>query len=451
MRKIHRIIKRKAFGNGRMLAIAAAMAIGMCFVTPAETYATQTADSDTVDDEFEDGDQETVASPDAGTDTTSGHTGGSSGSTSGTGSTSGHTTGSSTSGTGSSSGSSSGTATSGTSSSRSSDSSLAHLGISPGTISPAFSAGTHEYTATVDANVTAISVAARPNDSKAVIASVSGAKTLTPGTNTVKVVVSAENGTTTTYTITVNCGSASNTPTDTASDASGDTSADSTSADAAGTVEGEITDGEAADQTEADAGQTADVTFDSNGYLIYEGDAYIPSSMMPEGEYVSLDKYNKLYEQTQAQKSKYMRLVIILAVLLLVACIAILNLALKLRDLRQDARLGLDGIDDEDEDRPVKPARKEKKQEKKPENKRVHKRSDVSASEIQTDMIPDLKLPESMTLNREQPVKTQSSVKAEQPVRTEKTAKPAKPEKTGIFHKKAQDNDDLEILDLNDL
>jgi len=424
---------RKKMINGRVLAITAAMAISMCCVAPVESYATQTADTDVVDDEFEDGEQETVAGPGTGTDTGSSHSGGSSSS----GSTSG-SSGSSTSGTGSSSGSSSGSSTS-TGSTRSSDSSLAHLGISPGTISPAFSAGTHEYTATVDANVTAISVAARPNDSKAVIASVSGAKTLIPGTNTVKVVVSAENMTTTTYTITVICGSASNTSADTASDASNDPVAADTSADTADTVEGEITDGEAADQTEADAGQTSDVTFDSNGYLIYEGDAYIPSSMMPEGEYVSLDKYNKLYEQTQSQKSKYMRMVIVLAVLLVIAAILVLNLILKLRDLKQDACLGLTGLNDEDDERSRGAV--------KAENKKVHKRSETA--EAQTDMIPELKMPESMSVNAGQTAKAQRPVKTDRPVRQEKPAK--KPEKTGGLHKKAPDNDDLEILDLNDL
>ena len=438
-------MKNRRIRTGMFVTVAA-MSLSMCLVAPTAVYATQTSDTDVVDDEFEAGDQETVAGPGAGTDTDSGHNSGSSSSSGGSSSSS-SSSGSSTS-SGSSSSSSAGStttsSTSGTGTARSSDSSLAHLGISPGSISPAFSAGTHAYTATVDADVTAISVAARPNDSKAVIASVTGAKTLSPGTNTVKVVVSAENGTTTTYTITVTCGSASaaaGTPADTAA-SDGDT-------DTTDVVEGEITDPDSDAESEGDAEndpeQNAAVTFDDNGYLIYEGNAYIPSSMMPEGDYVSLDKYNKLYEQSQSQKSKYTRMIIILAVLLLVVCSVLLNLALKLRDLKQDARLGLNGIDDDDDGKSVKAAGTENRI----ENRKVHKRS--AAPEAQTDMIPDLKMPESVALEAEyaaKPVKAAKTPKTEKAVQVQK---PVKPEKTSRFHKAEQDNDDLEILDLNDL
>ncbi len=407
-------------GKRRMLALAAALALGMSLAASVTSYATQTGDTGVVDDEFADGEQETVAGPDADTNTgtDSGDSTGSSTGTNSSGSGNSSSTGSSSSSGSSSSTGSSGSGSSGTSTAKSSDSSLAHLGISPGSISPAFSAGTHEYSATVDANVTAISVAARPNNSKAVIASVTGAKTLTPGTNTVKVVVSAENGTTTTYTITVICGSASDTASTTpASDT--DTGSES---DTANVVEGEVTNdstdtGDTDQTTSKTKKSKSKVTFDDNGYLIYEGESYMPSSMMPEGEYVSLDKYNKLYEQNQSQKSKYMRMVIILAVLLLVACIAILNLALKLRDFKQDAKLGLTDFNDEDD----KPVRHEKKQ----ESKKMHKRSAVT--EAQTDMIPDLKMPQSMAAKPEKPVKSYRTSHA------------------------APDSDDLEILDLNDL
>ena len=428
-------------GKKRMLALAAALALGMSLAVPVTSYATQTGDTGVVDDEFADGEQETVAGPDAGTDTNSGtDNGDSTGNSNGTnssGSGNGSSTGSSSGSGSSSSTGSSGSSSSSTSTAKSSDSSLAHLGISPGSISPAFSAGTHEYSATVDANVTAISVAARPNDSKAVIASVTGAKTLTPGTNTVKVVVSAENGTTTTYTITVICGSAS----DTGSTAPASEPDIGSESDTTNVVEGEVTnDSTDTGNTDQATGKKkkskSDVIFDDNGYLIYEGESYMPSSMMPEGEYVSLDKYNKLYEQNQSQKSKYMRMVIILAVLLLVACIAILNLALKLRDFKQDAKLGLTDLDDEDDDRPVR-------HEKKQESKKVHKRS--ATTEAQTDMIPDLKMPQSMAEKPEKPAKT------ERPLKTEKTVKAEKPVKSYRTSHAAPDNDDLEILDLNDL
>ena len=386
----------------RFLAIAAAIIFSISFAAPVTVSATEVDETtDLVDDEQEEGEQTTIAAPGAEDEDTAG-SGGNSGS--------------------SSSGNTGGTAAS-AGSTKSSDSSLAHLGISPGSLSPAFSAGTHEYTATVDAGVTAISVAAKPNSSKAVIASVSGAKSLTPGANTVKVVVEAENGATSTYTITVNCGSS------TTSEQT--TSQENTAGDDAAAVDGEAPIGEIStiDDTEEVQKEKSEVTFDSNGYLIYEGSAYIPSSMMPEGEYVSLDKYNKLYEQAQAQKSQSTRLLIIFVVVLLLLLIVILNLALKLRDLRQDVKLGLDDVEDEEP---------EKKQKAKASKARKETREQAGKMmQTETSMIPDVKLPDEM--------KPVNQDKAPKPAKPEKSPKPTKPARSV---KKAED---LEILDLNDL
>lgn len=85
-------------------------------------------------------------------------------------------------------------------SSSSTDASLSGLTISPGSLSPAFSAGVTEYTATVAAE--SIAVSAEANDSKATV-SVSGNEGLQMGENTVVCTVTAEDGTTKTYTITV--------------------------------------------------------------------------------------------------------------------------------------------------------------------------------------------------------------------------------------------------------
>lgn len=364
----------------RFLAIVAAIAISISFVAPVTALATET--EDTVDDEQEEGEQSTIMAPDADTDTDTGSNSSTTGTSGGSGAT----------------GTSAGT--------KSSDSSLAHMSISPGSLSPAFSSGTHEYTATVDAGVTAISVAARPNSSNAVIASVSGAKSLKPGTNTVKVVVEAQNGATTTYTITVNCGAASSTSQTTAQETP-DT------AEEGMTLEGEIS---TIDDSEAVDEKKSEVTFDDNGYLIYDGNSYIPTSMMPEGEYVSLDKYNNLYEQAQAQKTKDMRLLIILIVVLVLLAIVVLNLALKLRDIRQDVALGLNDLDDDEE--PVK------------------KQTDTS-------MIPDVKIPDV----KKQDTKVSRTEKTPKVEKAPKAERPQKPQKV----KSAKAGEDLEILDLNDL
>lgn len=384
----------------RFLAIAAAITLSISFTVPVTVFATE-VEEDVIDDEQEEGEQTTIVAPDADSEDTSSEEGNTSGSNSGN-----------------AAGNNSGS----TANVKSSDSSLAHLGISPGTLSPAFSAGTHEYTATVDADVTAISVAAKPGNSKAVIASVSGAKSLTPGANTVKVVVEAENGATSTYTITVNCGGA----TATAQPAPDDTVTTDTEA-----PEGEIS---VVDTPEEEKTKETKVTFDDNGYLIYEGNAYIPSSMMPEGEYVSLDKYNKLYEQAQTQKTKYMRLLIILIVLLVLALIVILNLALKLRDVRQDEKLGLTGIADDELQKRKKS--KEAKPRKETREKVVQK-TGAQAMQTDTSMIPGVKMPDEM--------KTSRTEKAPNPGRS---PKPEKPVKTA---KSAEKMEDLEILDLNDL
>lgn len=385
----------------RFLAIAAAIIFSISFSAPVTVSATEVDETtELVDEEQEEGEQTTIVAPGVEDEDTAGDGDSSAGSSSGN-------TGGST----------------GTTAAKSSDSSLSHLGISPGSLSPAFSAGTHEYMATVDAGVTAISVAAKPNSSKAVIASVSGAKSLAPGANTVKVVVEAENGATSTYTITVNCGS---------STASGQTtSQENTAGDDVAAADGEAPIGEisAIDDTEEVQKEKPEVTFDSNGYLIYEGNAYIPSSMMPEGEYVSLDKYNHLYEQAQAQKSQSTRLLIIFVVALLLLLIVVLNLALKLRDLRQDMKFGLDDVEDDEPEKKQKVrASKARKETKEQAGKMM---------QTETSMIPDVKLPDEM-----------------KPVKQDKTPKPAKPEKPPKQTKPARSAkkaEDPEILDLNDL
>ncbi len=83
----------------------------------------------------------------------------------------------------------------------SADNSLKTLSISPGTLSPAFSGSNVNYTATVANDVTSVAVNAVPVNQKATVESVSGNTSLSVGTNDVKIVVKAENGTTATYTI----------------------------------------------------------------------------------------------------------------------------------------------------------------------------------------------------------------------------------------------------------
>lgn len=453
------------------LAILAAVAISMSCVTPAMVSATEVEDtSDMIDDEQAEGEQTTVAAPGAETD--SGDSSGSSGSGS-SGSSGSGSGGSSASGSSSAGTNTSGSAGSTSGSTKSSDSSLAHLGISPGSLNPAFSAGTHEYSATVDAGVTRISVAARPNSSKAVIASVNGAKSLKPGTNKVTVVVEAENGATSTYTINVTCGSATtgapaseaeNAPATEPAPVQEDVTDDPSAEDAGQSLEGEIS---AINDTETAQGGQPEVTFDDNGYLIYEGNAYLPSSMMPEGEYVSLDKYNRLYEQIQAQKTKNMRFLIICVVVIALLLIVVLNLVLKLRDMRQDVRMGFAGLDDDEE--PEKRQRASEPKQRKEETPKNGKSVQARQTLTDTSMIPDVKLSETMNdLRIERPSRPAKDIEIEIPRKSAKNAKteiPQKPVKEPKTEKQqkpaastpvkpaksAKKIEDLEILDLNDL
>lgn len=86
---------------------------------------------------------------------------------------------------------------------KSSNASLSSLVISAGTLSPEFSAATKDYTATVDYSCSSLAVTANPADSKASVTSVTGNDSLEVGENTVCVVVTAEDGSTSTYNIVV--------------------------------------------------------------------------------------------------------------------------------------------------------------------------------------------------------------------------------------------------------
>ena len=82
------------------------------------------------------------------------------------------------------------------------DNNLASLTVSNATISPAFSEGTTQYTASVPFDVSKLNVSAKAKDAKAKVSV--NSPTLTPnGTTKVTVTVTAENGSKKTYTIVV--------------------------------------------------------------------------------------------------------------------------------------------------------------------------------------------------------------------------------------------------------
>ena len=79
---------------------------------------------------------------------------------------------------------------------------LSYMSVSAGSLSPSFSPSVTSYTVNVGSDVTVCTISADTQDSNAVI-SVSGSKELKTGKNVRSVTVTAENGTTKTYTITI--------------------------------------------------------------------------------------------------------------------------------------------------------------------------------------------------------------------------------------------------------
>ncbi len=96
----------------------------------------------------------------------------------------------------------------------STDATLANLVLSQGTLDPVFASGTTSYTASVGNAVTSLTVTPTVTDANATVTvngntvtsgNASGAINLTVGDNTLTIIVTAQNGTTTeTYTVTVN-------------------------------------------------------------------------------------------------------------------------------------------------------------------------------------------------------------------------------------------------------
>lgn len=82
---------------------------------------------------------------------------------------------------------------------------LKDLNIYPGTLSPVFEPNTTSYSVVVEPSVSEVTISATAHSAKATVA-VSGGKELRLGLNEAKVIVTAENGSTTVYNIHITCG-----------------------------------------------------------------------------------------------------------------------------------------------------------------------------------------------------------------------------------------------------
>ena len=183
----------------------------------------------------------------------------------------------------------------------SADNSLEVLSLSAGTLSPDFTGKTVQYTATVPNDVTSVTVTATPVNEFATVQSITGNDNLQVGTNTIKVVVKAQNGALAQYTITLTREDGQT------ADGTVDQPADGTDSQTTDQP-ADGTDGQAADQnTEFETEEAEDV-----------------SNM----EYLQ-QEYNDLSEQYAKEKSFSRNMMGIMAFVIAVLVVIIINLLLR--------------------------------------------------------------------------------------------------------------------------
>ena len=195
----------------------------------------------------------------------------------------------------------------------SADNSLEVLSLSAGTLSPDFTGKTVQYTATVPNDVTSVTVTATPVNEFATVQSITGNDNLQVGTNTIKVVVKAQNGALAQYTITLTRedGQTADGTTDQPADG---TDSQTTDQPADGT-DGQTTD-QPADGTD---GQAADQNTE------FETEEAEDVSNM---EYLQ-QEYNDLSEQYAKEKSFSRNMMGIMAFVIAVLVVIIINLLLR--------------------------------------------------------------------------------------------------------------------------
>ena len=207
----------------------------------------------------------------------------------------------------------------------SADNSLEVLSLSAGTLSPDFTGKTVQYTATVPNDVTSVTVTATPVNEFATVQSITGNDNLQVGTNTIKVVVKAQNGALAQYTITLTRedGQTADGTVDQPADG---TDSQTTDQPADGT-DGQTTD-QPADGTD---GQTTDQPADGTDGRAADQNAEFETE---EAEDVSnmeylQQEYNDLSEQYAKEKSFSRNMMGIMAFVIAVLVVIIINLLLR--------------------------------------------------------------------------------------------------------------------------
>ena len=383
----------------------------------------------------------------------------------------------------------------------SADNSLEVLSLSAGTLSPDFTGKTVQYTATVPNDVTSVTVTATPVNEFATVQSITGNDNLQVGTNTIKVVVKAQNGALAQYTITL-------------------TREDGQTAD--GTVDqpADGTDSQTTDQpADGTDGQTTDQPADGTDGQAADQNAEFETE---EAEDVSnmeylQQEYNDLSEQYAKEKSFSRNMMGIMAFVIAVLVVIIINLLLRGRksddwdeeeddwdwksekqgkdqeaeddtDLEEDDNIGenpgveeddLEVDDPEDADWEEEETQRKGFFHRKPKEKVEEEPDDVEENDTENEvgvskihkvraglfgrgMSDDLddedweEDEDFLPVERKKPEEKQRPERKEKPEEKQRPERKEKPERKHTPEKKhipreEEEEDDLEIIDLNDL
>ena len=376
----------------------------------------------------------------------------------------------------------------------SADNSLEVLSLSAGKLSPDFTGKTVQYTATVPNDVTSVTVTATPVNEFATVQSITGNDNLQVGTNTIKVVVKAQNGALAQYTITLTredgqtADGTVDQPADGTDGQTTDQPADGTDSQTTDQP-ADGTDGQTTDQpADGTDGQAADQNTE------FETEEAEDVSNM---EYLQ-QEYNDLSEQYAKEKSFSRNMMGIMAFVIAVLVVIIINLLLRGRksddwdeeeddwDWKsekqgkdQDAEDDLEVDDPEDADWEEEETQRKGFFHRKPKEKVEEEPDDVEENDTENEvgvskihkvraglfgrgMSDDLddedweEDEDFLPVERKKPEEKQRPERKEKPEEKQRQERKEKPERKHTPDKKhipreEEEEDDLEIIDLNDL
>ena len=378
----------------------------------------------------------------------------------------------------------------------SADNSLEVLSLSAGTLSPDFTGKTVQYTATVPNDVTSVTVTATPVNEFATVQSITGNDNLQVGTNTIKIVVKAQNGALAQYTITLTREDGQT------ADGTVDQPADGTDSQ----TTDQPADGTDSQTTDQPADGTDGQTTDQNAEFETE-EAEDVSNM----EYLQ-QEYNDLSEQYAKEKSFSRNMMGIMAFVIAVLVVIIINLLLRGRksddwdeeeddwdwksekqgkdqdaeddtDLEEDDNIeenpGVEVDDPEDADWEEEETQRKGFFHRKPKEKVEEEPDDVEENDTENEvgvskihkvraglfgrgMSDDLddedweEDEDFLPVERKKPEEKQRPERKEKPEEKQRPERKEKPERKHTPEKKhipreEEEEDDLEIIDLNDL